>query len=128
MNTPQLLNKIYDLAGDLIQSLEVVRDYEPEKWNDDLEKELSLAYTVWERCLESRFLIAPQLGENGALVFDFVTSDWIKQMLRDLDISQNELADGVNVTPQQISAWLSGTRNPSGAAQAAIFYFFKSKV
>src|SRR5690606_18144853 len=113
--TPQLLNKIYDLAGDLIQSLEVVRDYEPEKWNDDLEKELSLAYTVWERCLESRFLIAPQLAENGALVFDFVTSDWIKQMLRDLDISQNELADGVNVTPQQISAWLSGTRNPSGA-------------
>lgn len=127
MTHPQLLNKIYDLAGDLIQSLETVRDYEPEKWTDELEKELSIANTIWDQCREIRYLVTAQLGEHGTS-FDFVTSEWIRQMLKYLDLSQNELADGVNVTPQQISAWLNGTRNPSGAAQAAIFYYLKSRV
>jgi DNA-binding XRE family transcriptional regulator len=127
MTNPQRLNKIYDLAGDLIQSLEAVRDYEPEKWNDELEKELAITNTIWDQCRESRYLVTAHLGENG-ISFDFVTSEWIRHMLKDLNISQNDLAEGVNVTPQQISAWLSGTRNPSGAAQAAIFYFIKSQV
>lgn len=128
MSNAKYLNEIDDLAFKIIQNLEAIRDHDEEAWDEEQQRELDIAYAIWEKCRESAYLIEAQLDEDGRTTFDFITPDWIRKKLKHLDISQTDLAEGVNVTPQQISAWLNGTRNPSGAAQAAIFYFVKRQI
>jgi transcriptional regulator with XRE-family HTH domain len=56
--------------------------------------------------------------------FESVNPEWITKQLKKHKKTREELADGVNVSVVQIHNWLSGNRNPSGAAMAAIYYYF----
>lgn len=58
--------------------------------------------------------------------FDIVTPDWIRQQLKEKKVSQKEFAEGVNTISPRVSEWLSGTKKPSAAAKAAVWYYFQN--
>lgn len=134
MSHTRTIQKIYNTAFDRAVELQFRRDaedadnYEEIKLSDEEAKHLSVLERILDLCQESPFMFIPPTDEFGNIEFDFVTPTWIKKNLDDLGISQNELAAGVNVNATQISMWLNGTRNPSGAAQAAIYYFIRSRI
>jgi DNA-binding transcriptional regulator YiaG len=56
-----------------------------------------------------------------------VTPKWIKDRLKEKGLEQNHLARYLEVSKSQVSQWMTGTRNPSKAAKAAIYMFFERK-
>lgn len=96
--------------------------------NEKDKKHLEILDKIFDLCRSSPYFFEPAMNDDGNLNFDFVTSEWIRKMIEDFGIKNKDLADGVNVGTSQISVWLSGERNPSGPAQAAIYYYFKSLV
>lgn len=123
MKISKKIYSIYNKVSDLIHQIENERDYGT---GIDKNQELTLEKLnqCWDIIRLCPHFSEGQLEENGEIRFDFVTIDWIKQQLKDNQISQREMAAGVNVDERQISDWLSGRRNPSSAAKAAIWYFF----
>lgn len=57
--------------------------------------------------------------------FSIVTPEWILLRLKEKGMSQVDLAGLANVKDTLISQWISGYRNPSGAAKAALYYILK---
>jgi DNA-binding transcriptional regulator YiaG len=118
---------MYSLACEAILELEHKRDGDL-SFTKENKEDLELLNQIWDLCRKSPSFLELQLTEDGNLDFSFVDSEWIKKMIEFFGVSKSQLAEGVNVGPSQISSWLSGERNPSGPAQAAIFYYFKSLI
>jgi transcriptional regulator with XRE-family HTH domain len=60
--------------------------------------------------------------------FDSITGEWMREMLDLLDMAHKDLSIAMNVSPSQVSQWLSGNRIPTEATKAGIYYFFKSEL
>jgi len=130
----QFINKTYSEAFDLAVTLETRRDavdaenWEEIKLNEKEEKHLLTLNKLLDVLQNDPFFHQPLTDENLNIDFSFVTIDWVKTKVKELEISHRELAIGVNVQDPQISQWFSGHRNPSGAAMAALYYFIRSKM
>jgi len=127
MNYAKIINRIYEDTSEAIQQLEIKRDYTDEgliEHEVNLHNELN---KIWDSCRNTSLI--PQsyieIREDLTINFDFVTADWIKSFLDKTGTSQKDLGIGMNVGASQISQWLSGARNPSGATQAGIYYYFE---
>jgi len=59
--------------------------------------------------------------------YDFITPEWIKEKIKASALKNSDLAEALSVSDSQISQWLGGTRKPSSATKAAIYYFFESR-
>jgi hypothetical protein len=125
MSNTKNLMQIFETVFKDLQTLELTRDHERELTKEEKEH-YKVLNKIFDLCRTSPYFLEPSLNEDGSINFDLVTPGWIKSMLKDTGSTSRDLAGGVNVSDSQISQWLSGARNPSGAAQAAIFYYFKN--
>lgn len=125
------INTIFNSAFDRAVELQNRRDavdaanYEEIKLSDKEQTHLDSLEKIIDICEIDPYFFRPPTDERLNIDFSFVTSVWIKEKLAELNISQKDFAHGVNTTPQHVSNWLSGLRNPSGPAQAAIYYYIK---
>lgn len=127
MASAKLINRIYQDVTEAIEQLEVARDYTEKGLTEHEEKLHAELNKIWDACRNTGLIPQSYLEvrEDLTINFDFVTADWIKAFLDKTDTSQKDLAIGMNVGASQISQWLSGARNPSGATQAGIYYYFE---
>jgi hypothetical protein len=126
MGYAKLINRIYEDTSDSIQVLEAMRD-NVEGLTDHETNILAELNVIWESCRRTGVIpsVYLQVRDDLTINFDFVTAGWIKEFIEKTDTSQKDLAAGMNVGASQISQWLSGARNPSGATQAGIYYYFE---
>ena len=123
MKISKQLHAIYTRLSDLIQDIENERDL-GNGIDSDEEKTLQKLNTCWDVIRTAPHFSEGQLQENGEITFDFVNTEWIKQQLKDNNISKKDFAQGVNISQQRVSEWMNGKVEPSGPAKAAIWYFF----
>lgn len=124
----QIFNSAFDSAVTLQNRRDAVdaQNYEDIKLSDKEQKHLECLEKIIDICEIDPYFFRPPTDEFLNIDFSFVTGDWIKEKLAELNISQKDFAHGVNTTPQYLSSWLSGVRNPSGPAQAAIYYYISN--
>jgi len=58
--------------------------------------------------------------------YDQIDSEWIKHKMEKFGLKNVDLSNALEINPSTLTQWISGNRNPSGAAKAALYFYFEN--